>query len=67
MRESRIPAAALQKDPVQRREEPCFGALFIAQLVPLGRPDIEGLLRQIKSIGFPPRQAKGKPVKRLVV
>ena len=67
MRKARFPAAALQKDPVQGRKQPGLDFILVVQLMAFGCPDIKGLLGEVASVGFVPRQAEGKLVERLVI
>jgi hypothetical protein len=52
---------------MQSGEQPGFDFRFVAQLMPLGCPDVKSLLGKITGIGFSAGQAEGELVKRLVI
>ena len=56
-----------EKEPVQRGEEPRLDLRRLLQLVTFGRPDEEGLLRQVTGITLITRQAQGKTIQRAVM
>jgi hypothetical protein len=67
MRETRRSRTASQELAMQDCEQPRLNLARIPQLLPFGRPRIEGLLSKIARVSLDSRQGEGEPVKRFVM